>query len=388
MDFSLPKTHQLFRKMVWEFAEQEVLPKAKQVDVQGWPDMDVVRKLGENGLLGTPFPQKHGGAGLGELGYCLLMEAVGAVCTSTATFIGAHIGIGVMAIYLGGNEEQKRRYLPDLCTGKKIAAFCLTEPNAGSDAASIKTRAIRDGDQWIISGSKIYITNGPIADVMTVLAVTDPALGSRGGVTAFVVEKGMSGLSVGTIEHKLGIRGSATSEIIFDEVAVPSANVVGQVGAGFITFMQSLDTGRLGLGAATLGGAEAALDMMCRYAAGRMQFGKPLADKQSIQWLIADTATDVELLRSLIYRTAWMVDTGRPYTREAAMCKLFGSEVASRATSRAIQVHGALGYDRDFPLERMWRDARIAEIFEGTNEIQRIVIAEQMLRPYGVRVRA
>ncbi len=388
MDFSLPKTHQLFRKMVWEFAEQEVRPKAKQMDRLGWPDMDLVRKLGENGLLGIPFPRKYGGSGLGELGYCLLMEAMGAVCTSTTTLIGAHIGIGVMAIYLGGNEDQKRRFMPDLATGRKIAAFCLTEPDAGSDAASIKTRAIKDGDHWIISGSKMYITNGPIADVMTVLAVTDPTLGVRGGVTAFIVEKGMPGLSVGTIEHKLGIRGSATSEIIFDEVAVPSANVVGQVGAGFVTFMQTLDTGRLGLGAACLGGAEAAVDAMCRYAAGRTQFGKALAEKQTIQWLIADTATEAEALRSLVYRTAWMVDAHQPYTREAAMCKLYGSEVASRAINRAVQVHGALGYSRDFPLERMWRDARIAEIFEGTNEIQRIVIAEQVLRPYGVRVRA
>jgi acyl-CoA dehydrogenase len=356
------------------------------VDVQGWPDMNVVRKLGENGLLGVPFPQKYGGAGLGELGYCLLMETMGAVCTSTATTIGAHIGIGAMSIYLGGSEEQKRKYLPDLATGKKVAAFCLTEPNAGSDAAAIKTRALRDGDKYIVTGSKIYITNGPIADIFTVLAVTDPNLGARGGVTAFIVENGTPGLSVGTIEHKMGIHGSATSEIIFDEVVVPTANVLGQVGAGFVTFMATLDTGRLGLGAACVGGAEAGLDYMSRYAAGRHQFGKAIGEKQAIQWLIATTATEVEALRSLVYRTAWMVDTGQPYTREAAMCKLFGSEVASRAIDRALQVHGALGYDRDFPLERMWRDARIAEIYEGTNEIQRIVIAGQVLRPYGVRV--
>ena len=387
MDFTFPKHIQLFRQMVREFAEQEVRPKAKQVDIQDWPDMDVVRKLGENGLLGVPFSQKYGGAGLGEIGYCSLMEIIGGVCTSTATTIGAHIGIGAMAIYLGGNEEQKARWMPDLAAGKKIAAFCLTEPAAGSDAAAIKTRAIRDGDRWVISGSKIYITNGPIADVFTVLAVTDPNLGPRGGITAFVVEKGMPGLSVGTVEHKMGIHGSATSEIILDEVVVPSAHVLGQVGAGFITFMATLDTGRLGLGAACLGGAQAALDAMCRYAAGRSQFGRPIGEKQSIQWLIANTATEVEALRSLVYRTAWMVDTHQPYTKEAGMCKLFGSEVASRAIDRALQVHGALGYSRDFPLERSWRDARIAEIFEGTNEIQRIVIASNVLQPYGLRVR-
>ncbi|MCU0507637.1 MAG: acyl-CoA dehydrogenase family protein [Anaerolineae bacterium] len=387
MDFTLPKHLQLFKEMLKEFAETEVRPKAKKMDAEGWPDPDVVRKLGENGLLGIPFPTKYGGGGLGEMGYCLLMETMGGVCTSTATLIGAHIGIGVMALYLGGTEEQKKKYMPDLCNGRKIAAFCLTEPGAGSDAAGIKTRAIKDGNSWVITGNKIYITNGPIADVFTVLAVTDPALGARGGVTAFIVEKGMPGVSVGTVEHKMGIRGSATSEMIFDEVVVPSANVLGQVGAGFVTFMATLDTGRLGLGAACLGGAEAALESMCKYAAGRQQFGKPIAEKQAIQWMIADTASEVEALRSMVYRTAWMVDTNQPYTKEAGICKLFGSEVAARAINRAVQVHGALGYTRDFWIERAWRDARIAEIFEGTNEIQRIVIAEQMLRPYGVRVR-
>jgi alkylation response protein AidB-like acyl-CoA dehydrogenase len=387
MDFALPKPHQLFRQMVREFAEQEVRPLARKVDDLGYTDMALIRKMGENGLLGIPIPQTYGGAGLGELGYCILMEALGRVCTSTATIVGAHTGIGVMSIYLGGSEEQKRRYLPDLTSGKKIAAFGLTEPNAGSDAAAIQTRAVRDGNRYILSGSKIYITNGPFADVFSIMAVTDPNLGSRGGVTAFIVEKGMPGFSVGSIEHKMGIHGSATSEIIFDEVEVPSANVIGQVGAGFVTFMQTLDTGRLGLAAACLGGADAALQYMCRYAAGRTQFGRLIGEKQGIQWLVANTATEIEALRSLVYRTAWMVDAGQPYTREAAMCKLYGSELASRAIDRALQVHGALGYSRDFPLERMWRDSRIAEIFEGTNEIQRIVIAERELRPYGVRAR-
>ncbi len=386
MDFTIPKHLQLFRQMVHEFAEQEVRPKAKQIDVLSLPDMDLVRKLGENGLLGVPFPLKYGGGGLGELGYCLMMEVMGGVCTSTATTIGAHIGIGVMSIYLGGNEEQKQKYLPDLCNARKIAAFCLTEPGAGSDAAAIKTRAIKDGSNWIITGNKIYITNGPIADVLTVLAVTDPSLGVRGGVTAFVVEKAMDGVSVGSIEHKMGIHGSATSEMVFDEVVVPSANVLGQVGAGFVTFMASLDCGRLGLGAACLGGAQAALDSMCKFAAARRQFGRQIGEKQMIQWIIADTAAEVEALRSMVYRTAWLVDTHQPFTKEAAICKMYGSEVASRAINKALQVHGALGYNRDFPLERNWRDARIAEIFEGTNEIQRIVIAGQVLRPYGVRV--
>ena len=387
MDFTIPKTHQLFRRMVREFAEHEVRPAAKKMDALGYSDMDLVRKLAENGLFGVPFPQEYGGAGLGELGYCILMEELGRVCTSTAAIVGAHTGIGAMAIYLGGDEAQKAKYLTPLARGERIAAFALTEPDARSDAANIKTRAVRDGNRYIITGSKIYITNGPIADLFAVMAVTDPNLGARGGVTAFIVEREMAGFSIGTVEHKMGIRGSATSELVFDEVVVPAANVIGQVGAGFITFMQTLDTGRLGLGAACLGGAQAALEMMCRYAAGRVQFGAPIGDKQSIQWMIADTAAEIEALRSLVYRTAWLVDSHQPFTLEAAVCKLFGSEMASRAIDRALQVHGALGYSRDFPLERMWRDARIAEIFEGTNEIQRIVIAGQALRPYGLRVR-
>ena len=242
------------------------------------------------------------------------------------------------------------------------------------------------GDKYIITGSKIYITNGPIADTFTVLAVTDPNLGSRGGVTAFIVENGTPGVSVGTIEHKMGIHGSATSEIVFDEVVVPSANVLGQVGAGLRHLHGDPRHRPPGAGRRQAGRRGGGAGLMCRYAAGRTQFGKPIGEKQAIQWLIADTATEVEALRSLVYRTAWMVDTGQPYTKEAGMCKLLGSEVASRAIDRAVQVHGALGYSRDFPLERMWRDARIAEIFEGTNEIQRIVIAGQVLRPYGVRV--
>jgi alkylation response protein AidB-like acyl-CoA dehydrogenase len=387
MDFTFSKQHQLFRQMVHEFAEQEVRPLAKQNDRDEEIAPELIRKLGENGLLGVPFPQKYGGAGLGETGYCILMEEIGRVCTSTATLIGAHIGIGTMAIYMGGSEAQKLRYMPGLTSGAKIASFCLTEPGAGSDAATIKTRAIRDGNHYVITGSKIYITNGPIASIYSVMAMTDPNLGARGGATAFIVEKGTPGLSVGTVEHKMGIRGSATSEIVFDEVVVPAENVIGQPGAGFITFMETLDTGRLGLGAACVGGTRAALELMATYAAGRSQFGKPIGEKQSIQWMIAETAAELEALRSLVYRTAWMVDTHQPYTQEAAICKLFGSQVASRAIDRALQVHGALGYSRDFPVERMWRDARIAEIFEGTNEIQRIVIAENVLRPLGVRVR-
>jgi acyl-CoA dehydrogenase len=386
MDFTFSKPHVMFREMVREFARQEIQPLAKRIDAIGYTDLELLRKMGENGLMGVPFPQEYGGAGLGEVGYSILMEELGRVCTSTATIIGAHTGIGAMSIYLGGDEDQKSRYLPDLASGRKLAAFCLTEPGAGSDAAAIRTSAVKSGNSYIITGSKIYITNGPIADVFSVMAMTDPSLGPRGGVTAFIVDKETPGVSVGTIEHKMGIRGSGTSEIVFDEVEIPATHVIGQAGAGFVTFMQTLDTGRLGLGAACLGGAQAALDLMARYAGARKQFGTVIGEKQNVQWLLADTAVEVEALRWMVYHTAWLVDTHQPYTREAATVKLFGSQVASRAIDRALQIHGALGYNRDFPIERMWRDARIAEIFEGTNEIQRIVIAGQVLRPFGVHV--
>lgn len=387
MDFSFSKEHQMFRQMVHEFAEQEVRPLAMKHDRQESLDPELVRKLGDAGLLGVPFDQKYGGAGLGEVGYCILMEEIGRVDTSTATLIGAHIGIAAMTIYLGGSEQQKMKYMPDLAGGRKIGAFCLTEPDAGSDAAKVSTRAIRDGNNWIINGSKIYITNGPIAGIYAVYASTDPSLGARGGVTAFVVERDLPGVGIGTIEHKMGIRGSSTSEVVFDEVCVPAANVLGQVGTGFIFAMQALDGGRVGLGAACLGGMRAALEYMSQYAAVRQQFGRKIGEKQSVQWMIAETAAELEALRALVYRTAWLVDTHQPFTLEAGACKLLGSEMASRAIDRALQIHGALGYSRDFPVERAWRDARIGEIFEGTNEIQRIVIAENVLAPYGVRVR-
>ncbi|MCC7352532.1 MAG: acyl-CoA dehydrogenase family protein [Anaerolineae bacterium] len=387
MDFSFPPEMVAFRRMVREFAEEEVRPLAATIDREDRVPWETIPKLRQAGLLGVPFPQKYGGAGLGEMGYCILLEEMGRVCTSTATFIGAHIGIGAMAIYLGGTEEQKQRYLVPLARGEKLAAFALTEPGAGSDAAAIRTRAVRDGDRYILNGTKIYITNGSFADIISVMAVTDPALGARGGVTAFIVEKEYPGYKVGTIEDKMGIRGSATAELIFDEVEVPAANVLGQVGLGFVTFMQSLDVGRVTLGAACLGGAETALEMAIRYARVREQFGRPLAHLQSVQFMVAEMAAEIEALRSLVYRTAWLVDTKQPFTKEAGMCKLLGSEIASRCVDRAMQIHGALGYSRDFPLERMLRDSRIAELFEGTNEIQRIVIATELFREAGVRIR-
>ncbi len=387
MDFTFSPEHVALRRMIREFAETEVAPLAAEIDREGRVPFETLKKLGEIGLLGVCFPQKYGGMGAGETGYCILMEELARVCTSTSTNVGAHIGIGAMSIYLDGTEEQKQKYLVPLARGEKIAAFVLTEADAGSDAAAIRTRAVREGNSWIIDGTKTFNTNGSFANIVTVLAVTDPTLGARGGITAFIVESDMPGFKVGTHENKMGIRGSSTAELIFDGIRVPHENVLGKVGEGFVSFMKTLDMGRLTLGAAGLGGAQAALEWSIRWAKTRKQFGRELAHNQSVQWMIADMATEIEALRSLVYRVAWMVDTGQPFTRLAAMVKLYGSEVGSRAIDVALQIHGGLGYSRDFPIERGVRDARISEIFEGTNEIQRIVIASNIFRQHGVRIR-
>ncbi len=387
MDFTFSPEHTALRRMIREVAETEIAPVAAALDREHRVPIEEMRLLGEIGLLGICFPQEYGGMGAGETGYCILMEELGRICTSTATNVGAHIGIGAMAIYLGGTDEQKRKYLTPLARGATIAAFGLTESNAGSDAAAIRTRAVREGDSWILDGSKVFITNGGYADIVTVMAVTDPALGARGGITAFIVETGWEGFSVAREEDKMGIRGTSTAELVFEELRVPHENVLGKVGEGFVVFMQSLDMGRLTLGAACLGGAQATLEASVHWAKTRKQFGVALAHKQSVQWKIADMATEVEALRSLVYRVAWLVDAGQPFGQLAAMCKMYGSEVASRAIDMALQIHGGLGFTRDFPIERNFRDARISEIFEGTSEIQRIVIASNIFREHGVRIR-
>jgi acyl-CoA dehydrogenase len=387
MDFDLKPEHQALRRFLREFVQEEIKPLVKQIDRTSLVPDELLKKAAAAGLFGIPFSQKYGGMGAGEMGYCILMEELGRADASTTAIIGAHTGIGVMAIYLDGTEELKRRYLPDLCTGRKIAAFALTEANAGSDAASIRMRAVREGDSYILDGEKMWITNGPIADVLSVLAITDPSLGARGGATCFAVESKWEGFSAGKREEKMGLHGSPTAALKFDNLRVPQENVIGKVGLGFVTMMKTLDVGRVSLGAATLGGAQAALEAAMQWAKTRFQFGRNLANMQSIQFMVADMAAEIESLRSLVYRTAWLVDAGRPFTKEAGMCKLLGSEIASRCIDRALQIHGALGFTRDGWVERAWRDSRINEIFEGTNEIQRIVIASELFQEIGVRIR-
>ena len=385
MEFTLTPEQLMMRDMIRDFAQNEVAPLAAEIDREGRVPWETLRKAAELDLMGVPFPEKYGGAGAGEIGYCLLMEELGKVCTSTATIIGAHIGIAANSIYLAGSEEQKQKYLVPLARGKKIGAFALTEPNAGSDAAALQTTAVRDGDHYVLNGSKIWITNGSIAEVIVAYAVTDRTLGPR-GITAFIVEPSFPGFSVGTKDDKMGIRGSPSAELVFTDCRVPAENVLGQEGAGFKIAMRVLDLGRLGLGAACLGGAEAALAASVEHAKNRRQFGEPIATKQAIQWMVADMATRIEALRWMVYHTAWLVDTGQRFSRESAMCKLFGSETASWCIDRALQIHGGMGYMKSYPIERMYRDARIAEIFEGTNEIQRLVIAEDVFREAGLRL--
>jgi alkylation response protein AidB-like acyl-CoA dehydrogenase len=388
MDFTFSKEHQLLRRTIREFAEKEVAPYAADIDEKEEVPFEIIKKAAKMGLFGMPFPREYGGAGAGETGYCILGEEMSRACASTLATIGAHIGIGTMAIYLDGTPKQKAKYLPPLCKGEKIAAFGLTESQAGSDAASIRTRAVRDGDHWILNGSKIWITNGGFADIFSVFAVTDPALGAAGGITAFIVEKDFPGFKIGSLEEKMGIRGSSTAELIFEDCRVPHENVLGQFGAGLITALKTLDMGRITLGAGGLGGSQAVYEACVEYAANREAFGGPIAHKQAIQWMIADMAMEIEALRSLVYRTAWMVDNHQTVTKMAAMCKVFGSEVQARAVDKAIQIFGGMGYMRGIPVERAYRDARICEIFEGTNEVNRIVIATDIFRQQGVRIRS
>jgi acyl-CoA dehydrogenase len=386
MDFTFEKKHDLLRRVVRDFAEQEIIPRSAEIEEGHAIPADLREKMAVTGFFGVPFPTKYGGAGAGETGYCILMEELGKSIMSVAVLVGAHTSIGATAIYLDGSERLKQKYLPPLCKGEKIAAFALTEPNAGSDAASISLSAVREGDSYILDGSKIWITNGADAEIFSVFAVTDKTMGYRGGQTAFVVEKGFPGFHLGTIDEKMGIVGSTTAELVFEGCRVPAENVIGQVGMGFLTAMRTLDHGRLGLGAGCLGGAEGVLGACLQYVKYREQFGASIAQKQAIQFMIADMVTESEALRSLVYRGAWLADSGRPYRQIGGICKLFGSEVAGRAVDRAVQIHGGLGYMRDYPVERMFRDSRITEIFEGTNEIQRVVIAMEALREVGVRI--
>ncbi|MCG3113889.1 MAG: acyl-CoA dehydrogenase family protein [Candidatus Manganitrophus sp. SA1] len=385
MEFNFSEEQTMLRDMVRKFTDNEVKPVAQRIDKEHNVDLvkGIFKKGAELGLCGIPFPEQYGGAGFGELGYCILLEELSRGCASTCVTFGAHIGLAGTSILLGGTEEQKQKYLIPLAQGQKMGAYALTEPGAGSDAANIQLSAKRDGDHYILNGTKLWITNGDIADIVVVYAVTDPALKARGGITAFIVETTTPGFSANRIQDKMGLRGSATAELVFQDVRVPKENILGEIGKGFIIAMQTLDESRLSLAAGCIGAAKEVISMSADFAKKRVAFGQPIAHFQAIQFMIAEMTTEVYLMESVVYRTAWMYDQGKKIPREGAICKLFCTEALDRIVDKAVQIHGGNGFMGEHPVERFYRDSRINRIFEGTNEIQRLVIAEDVLKKGG-----
>jgi acyl-CoA dehydrogenase len=381
MDFDIPDELALLARTVRDFVETRLQPIEKQVEDSDEIPSEIVREMAGLGFFGLPFPEECGGVGAGDLGYCLALEQFGRTSAAFSNLIGAHTSIGTMSIYLGGTDEQKRRYLPDLTAGRKLAAFSLTEPSSGSDAASIQTTARKDGGRWLLNGTKIWVTNGPIADIVVVYAANDRAKGARGGITAFIVEKGFTGFRVGKIDEKMGLRGSKTGELIFEDCEVPDENVLGgEVGAGFRTALGALDIGRVSLSAGAVGTSQYLLELGIAHAKRRKQFGRPIAANQAIQWMLADSAVEIHAARLMVYDAAAKLDRGMRASREAAMVKVYASELANRVADRVLQIHGGMGYMKDSPVERAYRDARILRIYEGTSEVQRMIIAEDLLK--------
>ncbi len=377
-EFKLNEEQQMLREMVRDFATNELKPIAQKIDQDEKIPPEIIKKLGELGLLGTAFPVEYGGGGFGEVGYCIMQEEIARACLSTATFIGAHQSIGTNAIFLGGSEELKQKYVVPLASGQKIGAFCLTEAQAGSDSFNVRTTAKLDGDEWVINGDKMWITNGGLADIISVFARTVK------GVTAFVVETSMPGFSAGPAEKKMGIRGSTTNAITFDNVRVPKENMIGAEGRGFLIAMKTLDAGRLGLGAACVGAAKEMLELSTKYAKERHQFDKPISSFQAIQFMLAEMATHIYIMESVLYRTAVDYDLKKKISMQSAMVKLVCSEGLEKIVDFAVQIHGGMGYSREYPIERFYRDSRINKIFEGTNEIQKGIISHDILKRRGV----
>ena len=368
--------------MLHEFADKEIAPKAARFDEANEFPWENIKKMRELGLFGMIFPEEYGGQGLDTLSYVIAVEEISRACASTGITLAAHVSLGTSPIYNFGTQEQKRKYLPALCTGEKLAAFGLTEPEAGSDAGGTKTRAVLDGGTYTVNGRKIYITNGSVCGTAVFTAVTTPGIGVN-GISAFIVEKGAPGFSAGTREKKLGHRASDTVELLFENVKLPKENLLekdGKEGQGFKQFMKTLDGGRISIGAMSVGIAQASLDAAIKYARERRQFGKPIAEFQAIQLLLADMATGIEAARLLVYQTARLKDRGLPFTRQSAMAKLLASTVSMKAADTAIQIHGGAGYMTDHPVERFFRDAKLMEIGEGTSQIQKLVIARELLR--------
>ncbi|MCK4672795.1 acyl-CoA dehydrogenase family protein [candidate division WOR-3 bacterium] len=367
-----------FREKVRDFADKEVAPRAKELDIKGEFPWDLIKRMAELELLALYVPKEYGGAGLDVLSYAIAIDEIGRVCGSTGIFLAAHSSLGVYPIYVAGSEEQKQKYLIPLARGEKIGSFGLTESNAGSDAAGTQTIAKLVGDEYVINGSKRFITSGEVADIIVFTATKDPSMGYS-GISAFIVEKGTPGFSAGKKEDKLGLRGSITSELIFEDCKIPKENLLGKEGKGFKVFMATLDGGRISIGALALGIAQGALDASVKFVKENKKSGKPLKKSQFVQSMIAEMATEIEAARLLIYQAAMLKDNDMPYTKEAAMGKYYASLIGMKATDMAITIHGMLGLTKEYPVERFMRDEKLMEIGEGTSEIQKIVIARKIL---------
>lgn len=379
MDFGFTKEHEMARTLFRDFAINEVKPIATEIDEKEEFPWDNVRKMMKLGFMGIPMPKEYGGQGCDTLAYAMCVEELSKVCGTTGVIVSAHTSLCAEPIKQYGTEEQKRKYLVPLSNGEKLGAFGLTEPNAGTDAATQQTKAVLDGDSYVLNGTKIFITNGKEADTYVIFAMTDKAKGNK-GISAFIVEKGTPGFSFGTKEKKMGIRGSATYELIFTDCRIPKENLLGAEGKGFGIAMGTLDGGRIGIAAQALGIAQGALDATVAYVKERKQFGQSIAQFQNTQFMLADMATKVEAARLLVYKAAYAKETQKRFSMEAAMAKLYASEVAMEVTTKCVQLHGGYGYTREYEVERMMRDAKITEIYEGTSEVQKMVIAASVLK--------
>lgn len=379
MNFDLTKTEALFLQMIREFSDKEVAPLAAEIDEQERFPLETVEKMKGIGLFGIPIPVQYGGAGGTNLMYTMAVEELSRNCATTGVMLSAHTSLCVAPIYEHGTEEQKMKYLPKLCSGEWLGAFGLTEPNAGTDASAQQTTAVLDGEEWVLNGNKIFITNAGYAHVYIIFAMTDKLLGTK-GISAFIVEKDTPGFSFGKKEKKLGIRGSATCELIFENCRIPKSNLLGKLGGGFGVAMKTLDGGRIGIAAQALGIAQGAMDETVKYTKERKQFGKSISAFQNTQFQMADLETKVQAARLLVRSAAFKKDAKVPYSADAAMAKLFAAETAMEVTTKAVQFHGGYGYTREYPVERMMRDAKITEIYEGTSEVQRMVIAAKLFK--------
>jgi len=377
LDFSLSDEQKLFQKIVREFCEKEIKPISEKIDKEEYFPEELYKKMGRMGLMGMTVPQKYGGAGIDKVSYMIALEEISRFCGSTGITVEAHNTLGIGYIYEAGSEDQRKKYLPKYSSGEGIAALAITEPNAGSDVGGIQTTGVLIGDKWVLNGTKQFITSGDIAGVIIVMAKTDKTKGVK-GISAFLVEKDTPGLKVGPLENKLGLRGSRTAELIFEDCCVPKENLLGVMNKGFFSVMNTLDSGRTAVGAMSVGIARAAFEDSIEYAKQREQFGRPIGKFQGIKWMLSDMATEIDAARLLVYRAAFLEDQGLSFSKESSMAKLFASEMAMRATRNAIQIFGGYGYIQEYPVERYFRDVKLCEIGEGTSEIQRIVISKKL----------